>query len=322
MAVNALIDVVLPVFGLIAVGYLVAILKIVPEQTGDVLGSFVFTVAVPVLLFRALGTLALPETSPWPIWAVYFAGVAVSWTTGALLVRRVFGRDHRAGVIAGVSSGFSNLVLLGVPLITQALGEEGLVLGFIIVAVHLPIMMTVSVILIDRADRRAGAAGAEEPPLRPREVARRIGGSLAKNPLVMAILAGVLFRLTGLPLEGVPRAIIDQIGATAIPLALLTLGMGLKRYGIRGNVVPAIALTATKLVLMPAVVFVLARHVAGLPPLETAVLTLAAAAPTGVNAYLIASHFGTGHGLASNTITIATAASVVSYVLWLAVLGL
>ena len=81
---------------------------------------------------------------------------------------------------------------------------------------------------------------------------------------------------------------------------------------------PAIALSALKLFLMPAVALG-AALLLGLPPLAAKVAVAAAALPSGVNSYLIATQFGTGQALASNQMTISTACAVATTAFWLTV---
>ena len=94
------------------------------------------------------------------------------------------------------------------------------------------------------------------------------------------------------------------------------MGLGLRKYGIRGHVSASIALSAVKLMLMPALVVVFAR-LTGLPDLATKVTIIATACPTGVTPFLVANRFKTGEGLASNTITLSTILGVVSVTFWL-----
>jgi malonate transporter and related proteins len=69
--------IVLPVFGIIALGYVVAWRGIIPERMGEGLSAFVFTIAIPAYLFRTMLTSTLPAAIPWEYWAVYFGGLGV-----------------------------------------------------------------------------------------------------------------------------------------------------------------------------------------------------------------------------------------------------
>ncbi|RAI03857.1 hypothetical protein DLJ53_05140 [Acuticoccus sediminis] len=318
MALGLLASTILPVFGFIGIGYLTIVLRVLRDETADHLSNFVFTLGVPLLLIRAIGTMQLPDVSPWPFWGVYFSSVLINIGLGMLVTERIFKRDARAGVIGGMSASFSNLVMVGVPLVSRAYGDEGLVTAFLLISVHMPFMMTVSALLIEVAEYRDGSAAGR---LDFFGAIKRVVRQLLRNPLIIGILIGTAVRLTGLPIVGVPRALVDGLANTAIPLALVSLGMSLPRYGLRGHVMPAIVLSALKLLVIPSVVYVLAFHVAGMPPLPAAVLVLAAACPTGVNAYLIAVRFQTGLALSANTITLTTAASIISFTLWLTIVA-
>lgn len=280
--------------------------------------EFTFAVAVPVLLFRAIGTLQFPEASPLPYWAAYFTGAFITVGLAILITEKVFGRDARAGVIGGMSASFSNTVMVGVPVLAKAFGEEGLVIAFILVSLHLPVMMTLSAVLIEVAEVRDGG---RTDRVQYFAILKRVAGNLAKNPLVIGLACGFAFRLSGLPLTGIPADMIDTLSDLAIPLALISLGMALRGYGLSGNIRPALLLSALKLLVMPAIIYVLAVHVFQLSPLATAGAIVFAACPTGVNAYLIAGRFQTGLALSANTITLTTVLSAATFTFWLWVLG-
>ncbi|MEW5423642.1 AEC family transporter [Amorphus sp. 3PC139-8] len=316
MSIEALIGVILPVFGLIGIGYLVVWVGLIGEEVGDALTDFVFKVSLPLLLFRTLATVGWPDESPWPFWLAYFSGVAVVWWLSGAIIRRGFGRDARAAVVAGMSAGYSNIVLLGVPVVNQAYGDEGLVVILVLVSVHLSVMMTASAVQTELAQQRDGLS---QERIDPMGIARRVLLALIQNPIILGTLAGALFSASGFAFEGVPRTLVDRIADIAIPSALLALGMGLRRYGLRGSIGPALAISVLKLFVLPAIVFVMARYVVQLPPLYVAVATLVAGCPTGVNAYLIAARIGTGQALSATAITVTTAGSVLTIGLWLAV---
>lgn len=316
-----IIDIVVPVFAMIALGYGVARSGYLSSAAGDGIADFVFKVAVPLLLFRSLSQ-PDPAVSGgfWtalPFLISYFAGVAVAWASAMIVVAKLFGRGLRASVIGGVAASFSNLVLLGIPLIDRAFGAAGLQVLFSLIAVHLIIMMSVSTLLMEYAARYDGAADTDFAPL---ATLRRVLTNLAVNPIVIGIVSGLLFRFTGLPIPSLAATTVDAVAQTTGPLALFALGMGLIKYGIAGNLAPAGVVTGLSLVVQPFVVYALGAWVLDLPKLPLQVAVLAAACPTGVNAYLFAVYFNRAQGLATNIIVLALLGSVVTLPLWLGVL--
>jgi len=123
--------------------------------------------------------------------------------------------------------------------------------------------------------------------------------------------------LTGLPIVGPAGTVVTKIADVAATLALFSVGMNLRKYGISGNVRQALTVAAIKLVAMPAVVFLLVLTVIPLPTVWAKAIVIAAACPTGVNAYLVANRFQVGQALASNAITLTTGLAVVTIAVWL-----
>lgn len=309
---SPVIETALFIFGLIACGYVAAATGHLKVEMGDGLSAFAVGVALPLLLFRTL-IQAKFDGFPWGLWIAYFAAVVVAWTIGHVVTTRIFGRDSQAGVVGGVSAAFSNLVLLGSPFMLGIFGQPGFELLSLLISIHLPIMLMASMILFQLYGRQKGG------PLEPLAFLRFFLKQLLRNPLVIGILSGLAWRAGGLDLPGFVFKLVDALAGVAGPVALFAMGIGLRKFGISGNVRPALALSAVKLLLMPAVALSVALLI-GLPPLTTQVVVTAAALPAGVNSYLIAVQFGTGQALASNQMTLTTAGAVVTTSFWLAVL--
>jgi predicted permease len=309
------LNIVVSIFGLIGLGYVAARTGLLSSDVGERLAEFVFTLAIPIFIFATLARADLHGISPWRIWAAYFLPFAVVWALSHLMVVRLFGRDTRAGIVAGGSAAYGNSVLIGIPLVQTAFGENGMVFLIVVVLVHLPILMAVSVILnewvlaADGETNGPGRGGAW----------RRLALSLVTHPILIAVALGILWKLTGLAIPGAAAAIIDPLARSAGPLALFSAGMTLVNYGMARQIWPAFAISGLKLLIMPALVLAVA-WAAGLPSIGIAAITLAAACPTGVNAPLIAIRLGTGQALSSNVLLISTAGGVMTISLWLVVI--
>lgn len=299
------LTIVLPIFGLIGIGFAARLSGLVTDRAAEGLSEFVFSVAVPALIFKTLNAAAIPAAQPWGYWASYFIAVAVVWAAGTLAARRLAGVDQLEGVVVGFCAAQANTVFVGVPLILEAYGQEGAVPLFLLIAIHLPVMLAVGSIL------------SEGRSARPARLARQ----LATNPLLLAIAVSVGFRLPGIPVPATIQSIVDLLAAAASPCALFAMGIALKRYGLAHKPALAAGVTALKLLLHPALVYVLAFHVFSVPPVWAGVAVLFAAAPCGLNAYLFAERYRSGVGVAASSITLSTVLSVVTTTMWLSVLG-
>lgn len=307
---SALTETVLFVFGLVALGYLAGWSGYLRAEAGDALSEFAVGVAVPLLLFRTMVTADFQGAAPWALWFAYFVAVAVAWAAGHLTMTRMFGRDGPAGVVGGVSAAFSNTVLLGIPFMLGVFGQPGVEILSLIVSVHLPSMMAASIILFEIFGRK------DKKPVHPLLLVRQFLRKLVANPLILGILLGLAWRFSGIAMPSLGTRLVDALAGIAGPLALFAMGLGLVKFGISGNVLPALVLSGLKLFLMPAATLLMA-WLLDLPPLTAKVAIATAALPSGVNSYLIAVQFRTGQALASSQMTIATAAAVASTAFWL-----
>jgi predicted permease len=306
---SPLVQTIALVFGLVALGYGAGLSGYLKAELGEALAEFCVAIALPLLLFRTMVNTDFAGSAPWLLWAVYFSAVAIAWTAGQLVTTKVFKRDRRAGIVGGMASAFSNLVLLGMPFMLGTFGKEGFAVLSLLVCVHLPIMTAVSMLQFQWADRGS------RPPIGVWRFAALLLRNLACNPLIVGILAGLTWRFSALGLPDLAVRFVDALANVAAPVALFAIGLSLRRFGISGNILPALAVTAVKLFVMPAAALVLAK-LCGLPPLTAKVAVVAAALPSGVNPFLIASMFGTGQALASNAMTLATAGAVLTTAFW------
>jgi hypothetical protein len=303
--VLASLAIVLPVFGLIAIGYVARQTGVLSDRTGEGLSDLVFTLAVPCLIFRTLVRAEIPIVQPWGYWISYFAGVAVVWVLATAAAQRIFGLSGTAAVVAGFSAGQANTVLVGIPMILKAYGDAGAVPLFLLIAVHLPVTMTLATLL---------AEGRKASPL---AILRR----LVTHPIIIGIAAGSALRPVVDHIPGPLWQIVDFIGGTSIPCSLVSMGIALRRYGMEaGWRLPGV-IAALKLVLHPLVVMGLAIYVFEIPRAWAGVAVLFAACPSGINAYLFAQRYGEGVALASSSIALSTGLALVTIMVWLQVLG-
>ena len=120
-----LLDIIVPVFGIVLIGYVAARTGVFGSSAVEGLGKFVFNFAIPAMLFRTMATQALPDPIEWDFLLAYFGGAYLVWVLAMVVSRTGFRRDFAAASIAGMSAAFGNTVLLGIPLILTIYGEAG-----------------------------------------------------------------------------------------------------------------------------------------------------------------------------------------------------
>lgn len=286
-----------------SVGYAAAYLGLLRGSAADGLIHYVFNLAIPLLVFRSISDGAWPDVSPWGYWLAYFSGVAVVWLLTSAIARIFLRTSGLVAAMAGCGASYSNTVMLGLPLVLTAFGSSGSVPLMLLLSVHLPIMLAMSLI--------SGELLRRDEEQNWYRLLWSIVLSIGSNPIFIGIVSALSWRSTG---WGVPFAvdeIINRIADTAVPCALIAMGTTLARYGIRGEVRLIGVMVFGKLILHPLIVYTVASFL-GLPPIWIGVMTLFAAAPTGVNAYVVASRYQAGVSAVSGAILLSAAVSVVT----------
>lgn len=260
---NALI----PVFGLIFLGWGLAARRILPAESGKALGVITFKVFMPVLLFSGLAKADLADALSPLLLLVYYVPAFLVFVAINGMVHRRLGRPSCMGLAAS----YSNNVLVGIPLVTVMLGAESLVYLFAILAFHSLLLFTLQSIY------NAFWAGGRG------ERINWLGllNSLA-NPLIIGLLLGALLNLSGLDVPAPLWRIVEMLAAAALPAALLMLGISLAGYRLHLSASMTL-LTLAKLLLFPLLVLGAGLVVPGLSDEARTVLVLMAACPTGVN---------------------------------------
>lgn len=309
---TALLDVILPVFMVIGMGYAAARSGLFTESAVDGLMRFAQTFAVPVLLFLSISRLDLAAAYDPGLFLSFYIGAFAGFGLG-FLGARAMGRPATDAVAIGFCGLFSNSLLLGVPITERAYGAEALAANFAIISIHSPLLYAVGITAMELA--RSHGHG-----LPSHRVARQVMRAIFTQPMVLGICAGFAVNLSGLPLPEFVWSGLKMVGGAAIPAALFGLGGVLLRYRPEGDSRAIAMVVALSLLLHPAVTWLLGTRVFGLDTAQLRSAVLTAAMAPGVNAYLFAHMYGVGKRVAASSVLIATALSIVTIWLWLALL--
>ncbi len=292
---------ILPVFALVLAGYVGGRQQWVSEDGAKGLSSFVYYLAVPALLFRTLGRADVLNALDPRVVLAYFSGtlavMAVAWPVGKL----VFGYRFEERAVMSMGAMYPNVVLLGIPLVYALYGEPGLLPMMMIVTVHSLILLPLTVILIE-ADRGSGNGA--------KGLLRAITGAVIKNPVILAILAGIGYNLAGFEFSGPVEVLTKMLGGASAPCALFALGATLSAYHIGGDLRESLTVVGIKLFLHPALVWLTATQIFSLPPLWATVATITAALPTGVNVFIIAHQYNVFLARTTAAVLISTFVSI------------
>ncbi|MBQ0742831.1 MAG: AEC family transporter [Pseudomonas sp.] len=294
----------IPVFGLILLGYLLGWRRWVPSDAGGSLNAVTFKLFMPVLLFSGLAKADLGQALSPLLVLVYFLPALAVFSVVNLIMHRRLGHPTSMGLAAS----YSNNVLVGIPVVTLVLGPDHLVYLFAILIFHSLVLFTAQSLYNAFWAKEDGKGFDLRSTLR----------SLA-NPLIIGLLLGALLNLSGWQVPAPLWKAVEWLASAALPCALLVLGLSLSHYRLHLSASMSL-LTLSKLVLFPIGVLIAGIATPGLEPEARTVLVIMAACPTGVN--VLAFHMGQqDNRIISSVIFMSTLLSAVTLPLWLVLLG-
>jgi malonate transporter len=305
------IEVVAPVFLLVLIGYLVAYAGILKTRDIDGLTRFVFNIALPVLLFDSLVQVTLPSQFNWQFFFSYYLVVLVIYGLAVWLGRKWFALSSKEQGVFGMGAAYSNLVLVGLPIISGGLGDEALLPLFLLVSVHSAVLYFLATVMVER-DAGNGRS--------PRQVALQTSKNLVRNPIIIGLVLGLLFNLLAVPIPQPFAEAISMMSQVALPCSLFVLGASLTAYKITGHYSEAWLMIGLKLVVQPVLVWILVFQVFEMDPLWSTVAVMAAGMPVGINAYMFAQNYQASIAVLSTAVLISTILAIFSQSLWLLLL--
>lgn len=311
-ALATLLDIVVPVFLVVGAGYAAVRTGYLPANVADALVTYTTSAAVPCLFFVSMTKVDLGMAVDWRAAAAFFAASTAGFAAAMALSRIVWHRRPGQSVSVGFSSMFSNVVMLGIPITERAFGPEVVAAVFGIIAFHSPynFLFGFTAMEIVRRDGQSVwiALG-------------RAFSTAFRNPLMVGLLLGIGWNLSGLPVPSLAGDALEMLAATALPAALFSLGGILTRYRLRDEIGEACMVSTISLLVHPGLAWLLTAHVFGLAPEYVRAAVVLAAMPAGINGYIFASLYDRAVGTAANTVLLSTILSVGTITFWLAVVG-
>lgn len=301
---DTILTIILPVFALVALGFAMVRPPLFPADVSRILGNFIFYLALPALLFRSMAARGLPHGDELRLLAAYYSALVLA-VAGSILYLRWRYRESLAGAAAlMLGACFSNLVLIGVPLMLSAYGQAGLQQMLLIATCHTAFLVGTATIMAEIA--RAGQGGGVA------RIAGRTFLALSRHPIILAILSGLLVGSLGLRLPGPLDGAIAMLGQAAVPCSLIAVGASLVGIPLNDFVGRTLFMVLVKLMVLPAMVFVSGRYIFDLPPLQLAVAVTGASLPAGLNAFLFAVRYRQHEGRLSSATLISTIMSALT----------
>ena len=300
--------VVLPVFVLIALGFISSYLHLLTRHLVDSLAKFCQDFGIPFLLFFNLAILDLSSAFNIQLLIFFYISMILSFIIISCIAFFIFKQPYNNSIILGFCAMFSNGVLLGLPISELAFGANSLFINYTIIIGHAPLCYLVGITFIEVAKIKNNSYLIG--------VKRSLKAILLNN-LTIGILLGIGFNLFKFEFSATTEELLKFGTSWIIPISLFTMGGVLYHYRVSKDYKIPATIISTSLLIQPSVVYLLGSQFSNIDInyLRNAV-TMAAMAP-GLNAYFFANMYGECRDVVATTILTSTVLTVFSSTLWI-----
>lgn len=293
--------VIFPLFGIMLLGYLFGVFKILGRESSAVLSRFVFTVALPALIFVSLSRTAVSDFFNWPFLGALGGGMLLMYILAFVVAKHFFPANLATHGLHALSAMFSSTGYIGLPLLLVVFGDEALAPGIVGAVITGACFMPIAIVL---AEVDKGSRGA-------RVISASLSG-LIRNPMLVATVLGLSVSASGIEVPAAFARFCELLGGAYVPCALFAAGLFMVGAKIKGESVEIAWVVAAKLVIHPVITWFLAYHVFNLEGVLPAIAVIQAALPSGVPVFVIAQHYGVFIERSNAVIVISTALSLVT----------
>jgi len=292
---------VIPLFLIMLLGLVVRRLKIVDATATRQMNTLVFKVALPVMLFNSVYGSDYSQLIDRKFMIFLTLSVILFFFICWLIALKFIGENKKKGAfIQGCFRG--NYAILGIALSAEVLGSTPAI-AITGVVIIVPLFNILSVIILTiYGDKKNGS----------NNIFMTIIKSIATNPLVISIFAGIGLTLLNIELIPLLRTPVNMVSSLATPFALLVIGASLEFSQIKERIKYTLVASALKLIIMP-LIFIPLAILVGISTEGIVVLFVLYAAPTAIASYVMAAHMGTDEHLASNIVLFTSLVSIFTY---------
>ncbi len=309
---DTLINVAVPVFGIVLTGYLAGTFNVLGADSAAALNRFVYYFALPPVLFVFTARAPIDKILNWPFISAFVLGSLLTLAIAVVAGRLLFGHKPSELAMQGLTAVFSNTAYMGIPLFLTAFGPEG-ALPAIVATLAATTLLIGGAIAALETERAVGPSTLQ--------IIGQVGGTLVRNPLLIAPFLGIAFSMLAVSIPKPLGNFLDLLAASAGPAALFALGLSLVGRKLLGNAVEVSWLVALKLLVHPVITYLLVTHVFQMEQLWAKAAIILSALPVGALVFVVAQQYNVFVERASATVIVSTVLSVGTISLLLIWLG-
>ncbi len=291
----------LPIFALIGIGWLLKRTKFINESFTSSAEKLVFNIALPFTYVLELSEADLSVILDLKYISFCIIGMIIECLVLFFTVP-LFIKDNRTKSAFIQGAVRSNFVILGLPLVENMFGGEGVsvltsVLPFTIIIYN---TFAVAVFSIYSPDGKKASF---------KESVKKIFLTIIKNPQIIGTIIGILLLCCSLHLPQSINKTLTYISNLASPIALMCIGANLTAESMKQKAVTSVVCSLLKVLVIPLAVMIIALPL-GFRNAQLAVIFILFGSPCSTTGYIMAKAMDSDYHLSSNTILISTVLSV------------
>lgn len=292
---------ILPLFGLIFLGYLAARITKQPAEAMGWLNTFIIYVALPALFFKLLSKTPVEKLASWDFITANLSVTFVIFLIVYFISKLVLRERMPEATIQGLAAAYGNIGYMGPALAILTFGEQAAVPVALIFCFENVMHFTI-------APTMMALSGDEKRGIAP--LLADIAKKVFLHPFIIATVIGVGAAITGfLPPKPVV-GLIDYLAQAAAPCALFAMGVSLALRPLKRIPIELIYIVPSNLIVHPVLMYVTLSWVGDFDPIWTYTAVLLAALPTATNVFVIAQQYGVWIERASASILVNTILSI------------
>lgn len=299
------IGLVLPFFGLIALGFATARITRQPLDALGWMNTFIIYIALPALFFNLLSKTPVEELAQWRfIVATTLSTFIIFAVMFSIAIIRTLG-EIASSTVMGLAAAYGNIGYMGPGLALLAFGEAAVVpvaLVFCFDNVLHFVMAPLMMALADESDDKPSAA----------QLALGVLKRIFLHPFILATIVGVGAAMIEFRPPEAMQTLLNYLANAAAPCALFVMGVTLALRPLKRIPLEAAFIAPLKLVIAPLLVYVMVSWAGDFPQTWIYVAVLMAALPTATNVFVIGQQYGVWVERASAMILITTVLSIIT----------
>lgn len=304
-----ILSVIAPLFLIIFASALLQKFKQAGEHWPAALNEYALKIGLPVLIFSSLAKTPFSFKAEAPLIAANSVFLLLGFLL-AIIIGKILRLNKQMFLTLFICFGFSNIAYLGIPVLTQVMGEKIISTASLIVAVYLIWQFTVGTGYVEYAlDKNK------------RSITKNLANNFLKNPLLLAVVLGIIAGTARIAIPAVLLKSINMINASVTPIVLVVVGLfiGKSKIGKFVEWAPVLAFSLTTLMVLPAI-FYFGVKFFGFLPSQFSSSIIEAAMPLAITPFALADKYNLDKAFIARSIVLSTVLSAISLPFWIFIL--